>query len=366
MTHKLMTLAVIFAVGCAGFNVADADDDLDAGADDEAAQDSTGGGSSSSNDDSTGATPGGEAPAYIATMTHLEGGWSYDGPNGDEKFERDLIKIRAGMDIFNAAGGIMTVESEIPFSTKAIAVDSPIFTELLDAGFGVGTHCDITTTLNVSVTEMAAEFAKRKTPLDTLIGAENNLGCSGGASMSDWVLAADEAGFKYINGIVGFHYLSMDESARPPGWTNDYIIKEGHYHDPAPVELSARVHPFAMADATDFEPDPDGVIVANAGELGNLAFFAEKDAGEECAGSCALTSEDIDVALQHIDDGLAQRDPERVFKVDVYLPLMLFTDENSALVTSFIEQVNSQFVDTGRLEWGTQRQVYESFIAYNQ
>ena len=177
--------------------------------------------------------------------------------------------------------------------------------------------------------------------------------------------AAHKAGFKYINGIVGFHYLSMDLDARPDGWTDDAIFNGGHYHDASPVDLAHRMHPFMMADATDFDPDSDGVILANAGELGAIAKFAENENGEECVKSCPLTSEDVDIAIERIDESLSVRDPKRVFKVDLYLPLNLFTEKNRPVLQSFIEQVNTKFVDTGRLQWGTQRQVYEAYLAHN-
>ena len=363
MRHSITTFALMFALGCSA-QVGD-DTDSAAGAGGDSAQATNGSGGSDSTSSAAGQQPTDEAPAFIATMTHLESGWNYDGPDGDAKFDIDVLKIRTGMDIFSAAGGIMTVESEVPFSTKALALNSPIFTDLLAANFGVGSHCDIKSTLDISDEAMAEEFLLRKEPMDLLIGANNNLGCSGGASKSDWVLGAHLAGFKYINGIVGMHYLSMDEDARPEGWTDDSILNGGHFHDVSPVDLAHRMHPFMMADATDFEPDADGVILANPGELGSLPNFAELEKGQSCSNGCALTSEDVDVAIAKIEESLAVRDAGRVFKVDLYLPLMLFTEANRAVLESFIEQVNTTFVETGRLQWGSQRDVYEAYVAYN-
>lgn len=364
MRYPLLTLSFLFLFGCSAVSHQEAEESAGGGG--QAAASSEGGASPGSG--GAGATAengevGAEAPAFIATMTHLEGGWSYEGPQGEEKFAIDVSKIQRGMGIFSELGAVMTVESEIPFAEKAIATNSSIFTELLDAGFGVGTHCDITPTLDLSAEEMAVEFSARKAPMDTLIGAGNNLGCSGGGTRSDWVTAAHLAGFKYINGIVGFHYLPMGEEARPEGWTDDAIFKGGHYHDPSPVDLTHRMHPFMMADASDFEPDEDGVILANAGELGSLVNFSENELGEKCTKSCPLTTEDVDIAIDKIEQALSVRDAKRVFKVDVYMPLGLFVEKNRAVLSDFIGRVNSQFVETGRLTWGSQKDVYEAYVS---
>ncbi|MFP6687642.1 MAG: hypothetical protein VB934_23180, partial [Polyangiaceae bacterium] len=69
--------------------------------------------------------------------------------------------------------------------------------------------------------------------------------------------------------------------------------------------------------------------------------------------------------MARIEESLAVRDAGRVFKVDVYLPLVVFSEANRAVLESFIEQVNTKFVETGRLQWGSQRDVYEAYVAYN-
>ena len=309
----------------------------------------------------------GEAPAYIATMTHLEGDWSYsEGEGGDLRFQWDNNKIRDAMTLFEQEGGVMTVESEVPFATKELEMNEGIFDELLARGMGVGTHCDISSRLDISAEEMAEEFRLRKAPMDQLVGAENNLGCSGGASESDWATAASMAGFKYLNGLVSFHYLSMPVEARPgPIWTDEYIYN-GHNHEPAPQDLSHRVHPFMMANANDFEPDENGVILANPGELGRLASFYERSQGKTCSTACPLTEEDVELAIAALEEGLGVRDASRVLKMDVYLPLSEFTDEKMPMVAKFIQRVNEEFVDTGRLEWATQAEVYEGYVEWNE
>ena len=109
----------------------------------------------------------------------------------------------------------------------------------------------------------------------------------------------------------------------------------------------------------------DKLCVDLTGKYAMLHIPAELEKGQSCSKGCALTSEDVDVAMAKIEESLAVRDAERVFKVDLYLPLKLFNEANRAVLQSFIERVNTTFVETGRLQWGSQRDVYEAYVAYN-
>ena len=70
-------------------------------------------------------------------------------------------------------------------------------------------------------------------------------------------------------------------------------------------------------------------------------------------------------AVEKLNEGLEVRDPDRVVKMDVYLPLILFTDDNRDALGVFIDTINEEFVDTGKLQWATQRQVYEAYLEWN-
>jgi hypothetical protein len=308
-----------------------------------------------------------KAPIFITTMTHLEGNWDYGGNNGEKKFELDVKKIHTAMDTFDAHGALLTIESEIPFSTMAKKVQSDIFDQLMARGHGVGTHCDITPDVPVIPTdEFSQEFVARKTLMDDLVGAENNLGCSGGQGRNDWIAGAHLAGFKFIDGVVGFGYLSMDEDKRPEGWTDDYILKEGHYHDNIPVDLAERIHPFMMDDATDMVPDVPGKVLMSSGGLGRLDSFADQEEGIKCNPNCTLEDKDVDAVFKRIDEALAVHDSTRVGKVDIYFPLSIFKSGNLPHIDTFLARLKTDYIDTGKLTWTTQRGVYESYVAWNK
>ncbi len=305
-----------------------------------------------------------EAPMYISTMVHMEGNWNDD--EIEPLFLKHVDQIRLGMEIFDEYDAKLTVESEIPFSTAQINFGVNVLQELLDDGHGVGTHCDVGFREELmSVEEFAALLTERKELVDQLVGAENNRGCSGAGGVNDWALALAEAGFEYVDGLVGMHYLSMPEAERPDGWTDRYIRSEG-FHENAPVDLAQSIHPFEVADATDFVPDEDGVIVVSAGSIGRLDTFAESQTDDACirTESCALTTEDVDLEIEAIKEALELHDPTQVGKIDIYLPASIFTEENREVLEYFLAEVD-KLVQEGLLEWATQAEVYDAYVAWN-
>jgi hypothetical protein len=234
----------------------------------------------------------------------------------------------------------------------------------------VGTHCDIGySEPNMSVEEYAAMFTENKKLVDGLIGVENNLGCSGGGSVNDWALAASRAGFKYLDGIVGMHYLSMPLENRPgPEWTDEFI-RDGHFHLNSPVDLYQRIYLFGVADARDFNADANPVIVVSSGELGLFSAMAEK--GREYGGGQVLHDDeyafdqaDVDALLAVIREVDAKRDWTRIAKLCVYLPANAYEEVNEAVLRSFFSEMKA-LQEQGVVTWATQRQVYEAYVAWN-
>jgi hypothetical protein len=315
---------------------------------------------------STGAA---EAPLYLTTMTHMEGAWEDD--RNESLFLRHVEQLRYGMDLAEEYGAILTIESEKPFARGNTLWGVNIMAEVRDRGFGVGTHCDIGfNEPEMSVAQFARMFVENKTLVDNLIGAENNLGCSGGGSVNDWAQAASMAGFKYLDGIVSMHYLSMLMENRPGlEWTDEFI-RDGHYHLNSPVNLYQRIYPFEVASAQDFLPDENPVIVISSGELGLLSAMAEK--GREYEGGPILHDDeytfdnaDIDALVQKILEVDRNRDRTRIAKLCVYLPASAYMPENEELLRYFFSQMQA-LAQQGVINWATQKQVYEAYVAWNQ
>jgi len=309
----------------------------------------------------------GDAPLYMTTMTHMEHG--FDDDENQAVFEQHIQQLTYGMDLADAYGARLTIESEQPFAIANTKWSRNFMAEIAARGHGVGTHCDFGFRDEVMPPDKYSRFfAENKALVDALVGAENNLGCSGGGGANDWALAASMAGFKYLDGIVGMHYLSMPLANRPDNtWTDDYIRSEG-YHMNAPVDLYQRIYPFGVANAQDFVADEAPVIVVSSGEMGPLVGMAEgvgEVGGGQCRPECVLTDEDVNALVAKIMDINQKRDRSRVAKLTVYIPAALFVEENGDGLRYFFSQMQS-LAQQGIITWATQKQVYEAYVAWNQ
>jgi len=220
------------------------------------------------------------------------------------------------------------------------------------AGGGPGASLGLT---ERGVLDLVAEWRVRKVLVDELVGAENNLGCSGGGGLSDWVQAAELADFAYVDGIVGYHFLSTLPGARPPGWTNPAIFT-GLYHEPAPVLLEDRVHPVFLDDALDLQEDLGGDVLMSPGSIGRLESF-DGTMGD-------LTLADVAAALAALEDAVAAQNPTKVGKATFYLPAAIFTVANEPVLAEFFDEVQTRFVEPGRASWASQREVYDAVVAW--
>jgi hypothetical protein len=308
-----------------------------------------------------------DAPLFMTTMTHMEGNWNDDVI--EMVFLRHVEQLRFAMDLAGEYNALLTIESEKPFARANANWNLNIMAEVRDRGFGVGTHCDIGfNEPRMSIEEFAAMFAENKAAVDALVGVENNLGCSGGGSVNDWALAASMAGFKYLDGIVGMHYLAMPIQNRPSMEWTDEFIRNSHFHLNAPVDLDQRIYLFEVANALDFSPDENSIIVISSGELGLISAMAER--GREFGGSEPLHDDeypfdqsDIDALVGIIREVDRNRDRTRIAKLCTYLPASIYVEENESILRYLFEQMRN-LVDEGVISWATQRKVYEAYISW--
>ncbi|MCB8951505.1 MAG: hypothetical protein H6650_05775 [Ardenticatenales bacterium] len=299
------------------------------------------------------------APLLFTTMTHMEASFLDD--QDPDIFHAHVEQLRYGMKLFETYGAKMTIESEKPFARANAIWGTNVLLEAIMRGHGVGTHCDIGfNDPPMPIPQFAALLHENKVLVDDLVGAENNRGCSGAGGVNDWALAADMAGFDYVNGIVGMHYLSMPLQNRPDGWTDEYI-RQVAFHEQAPVDLAQRMHPFMVADAVDFVADEDGVILVSAGDLGRLDYMAEDGA---CAPDCPLTFADTNTLVRQILAAAALHDPTRVGKLSAYLPVDIYSHENEAPLRYFLMQMRHLETE-GIITWATQGEVLDTYSAWN-
>lgn len=301
------------------------------------------------------------APLYITTMTHMEGVFKDD--KDQALFLKHVEDLRWAMDLFDEYGAKLTIESEQSFATANIRWNQNFLQEVVDAGHGVGTHADFGASGKpLSLEELTQRFVENKKLVDQLVGADKNVGVSGGTGPTDWVLAASGAGFKFMDGVTGFGYLSMPLQERPAGWTDEYI-RQTAYHDPIPTDFSQRIYPIALADAKDLVPDKPGVLVVMGGDIGELASLAE--GRSNCAPKCTLTSEDVDKVVEAIDEALRIQDPQKVARINLHIPLTLFTRQNEELLRYFLDRIKT-YTASGDVLWATQLGSYQGFVDWNE
>ncbi|MBT3230842.1 hypothetical protein HN358_03645 [Candidatus Uhrbacteria bacterium] len=304
-----------------------------------------------------------EDQLYLTIMTHMEQSFMDD--KDEDVFLEHVEQLRYAMELAQEVGAILSIESEKPFAIANRAWSVPILREILEHGHGVQTHCDLGsryTGVDLTAEEYSEAFKENKILVDGLIGEENNIGCSGGAGINDWVTAASLAGFKYLNGIVAGHLLAMDYENRPgEKWTDDYISNEG-WHDNLPEDLYESIYPIPLADSNDLIADDDPVIIIMSGTIGPLYYQYED--GDLCIknGNCELTSEDIDTAVSTILDIAEHYDSERgVAKITIYVQSVLYDEENEMVLKYFFSEM-AKLEEQNIIQFGTHKEIYEAYI----
>ncbi len=295
-------------------------------------------------------------PLYFSVMIHMEEDWTDD--TNIALFQKHVDQLEWAMDIFEEYDAKLTIETEVPFATAVLDNDATILNDALDRGHGVGTHCgkDMDTS---SVSALTESYTERKALVDSIVGAENNRGCSGGWGTADYVIAATNAGFGYLDGVVYLAYLSMPRAERPDQVSNQDIIHI-YYHDPVIPEFGDHIYPRFLEDATDFEEDPGGDIVLLNGELGEISSLYE--GRSTCAPDCELTEDDFEYVYDKIETAYEIRDDSRVAHLYVHAPLNTFVESNEALLRSWLSEMQ-ELQTEGNIQWATQGEVYNAKLS---
>ena len=106
-------------------------------------------------------------------------------------------------------------------------------------------------------------------------------------------------------------------------------------------------------------------VLLNAGGLGRLDAFGDEEKGVRCNPDCTFEDEDIEAAFRRIDEALAVHDTTRIGKIDIYFPLSSFQAGKLSYIESFLSRLKAEYIDTGKLKWATQREVYEAYMSWN-
>lgn len=300
-----------------------------------------------------------DAPLYFTTMTHMEEDWKDDEIH--PLFTKHVTQIRSAMDLFDEYGAKLTIESAEPFAKANTTWGVNILKEVVGREHGVGTHAGFRLDEDsLTLETYAAKFAEGKAYVDALVGAENNQGVSGGFAYDGWVEAAAKGGFKYLDGLTALGYLSMPLENRPQGFTDTYI-RNVAYHDSIPPSFADRLYMYDLKDSTDLVPDDDGVLTIMGGEIGELSSIAE--GRSTCTPDCTFDQSDIDAVVSDIRQAAAIRDTSKVARINVHIPLALFTEDGEPLMRKFLAAIKP-FADDGTIIFATQLDAYKAYAAF--
>ena len=306
-------------------------------------------------------------PIHFAVMVHLEGNLQFPTQQSLTTYDQS---VRSTIDLFSTNGGRLTVESEKPYADAAAkwAASDNALKYSLSKGMGVGTHCDMTDNQT-----NASDFATNKGKVDAHVGAENNLGCSGGWVKGDWANAAYDGGFKYLDGVVMRSYLGVPEANRPvnPSTGKPYTdteITTVVYHDPAPQDLMQRIYPRKLANTNDLEGDADGRLLLLTGEIGEITSLYE--GRSNCFPNCMLTQDDFDAVISTLEQVYAAKDHSKFAMMYMHFPMGtlrpdpggLTTDQKIQLTSTWLQKMGA-LQSEGKIVWVTMKEAYEGFVA---
>ena len=311
--------------------------------------------------------PPASKPLNFAAYLHLEAELKF--PN-EKTYNQVNAQLKEIIDLFDKYDAKITIESAMPYAEAANKWGNDMLNYALDKGMGVGTHCDFSTTNTPNPTVTSEDFENLKEKVDAIVGTSNNIGCSGGFGAENWVQAAHDGGFSYLDAPVMNVYLRIPEENRPinPETNKPYTdeeIEKVYYHDPAPPDIRDRIYPRMLKDVQDLEEDKDGILLLMTGGLGEISSLYE--GRKNCFPNCKLTQEDIDYIFENIDNVNNFKDNSRVSVLDTHFPLKTLSvppekkEEKLKIVEGWLKKMQ-EYQQQGKIKWVTMKEVYEEYI----
>ena len=310
--------------------------------------------------------PPASKPLNFAAYLHLEAESKF---SNSKAYNQTNAQLKEIIDLFGKYDAKITIESSMPYAEAAGKWGEDMLNYALDKGMGVGTHCDFSTTNTPNPTVTSEDFENLKEKVDAIVGASNNIGCSGGFGAENWVQAAHDGGFSYLDAPVMNVYLRIPEENRPinPETNKPYTdeeIEKVYYHDPAPPDIRDRIYPRMLKDVQDLEEDKDGILLLMTGGLGEISSLYE--GRKNCFPNCKLTQEDIDYIFENIDNVNNFKDNSRVSVLDTHFPLKTISvprerkEEKLKIVEGWLKKMQ-EYRQQGKIKWVTMKEIYEEY-----
>lgn len=306
-------------------------------------------------------------PIFLTSMIHLEGDARDDQALGF--FLQTVGYLEDAMDLAETYCAVQTIESERPFARASTWWNQQVLRDALLRGHGVGTHCDVGFARPTpSYVEYVRDLRANKDLVDGLVGSANNTGCSGAGGELDWVNGLSDAGFTYVNGVVGMHYLAVPLRNRPDGYSDTAIRSDGLYHNQVPIDLLDRTYLRTLKNTMDLEHDDDGILVLSSGSLGKLqgieegAYWSEADL--DPVGDVELSLDDVDALVEVIESIDEDRDRSRVSKLTIMSHAQDWDQshlEKRVVMEYFLRRMK-MLADQGIIQWAAEKQVVDMYL----
>jgi hypothetical protein len=299
-------------------------------------------------------------PLYVGLSVHLEGyplGNSQTGYN-QEVYERYSERILAYSDLANEYDMPITWETSNLIGPSA-TFEPNVLKELYKRGDGVGIHADLGGNPRLSGDQEAFTSQLRQLRADMEAMGIPVVHASGICSELDWVTAARQVGIQATSGIVNYCLRSLPGEQQPPDIQACEGPGDGMCHDPYPGEFPAALHPWRAADGSSWTTPADNglLIVPTVGTIHGL-HEAKLASGSHTHND--MTEEDVDVALELIEDALAARAPGQINAFFFVWSFGQAIDEQ--LLHGFFEGLQ-EYVDRGDIVWQTVPELIETYRA---
>lgn len=306
-------------------------------------------------------------PIFLTSMIHLEGDSRDDEARGF--FLQTVEYLDDAMDLAESYCAVQTIESEQPFARASSWWNRQVLRDVLLRGHGVGTHCDVGFELPTpGFVQYVRDLRTNKGLVDRLVGSDNNTGCSGAGGELDWVNGLSDAGFTYVNGVVGMHYLAVPLGNRPDGYTDTAIRTEGLHHNQVPIDLLDRTYLRTLKNTMDLEHDEDGILVLSSGSLGKLQGIEEgsywSEADLDPVEDVELSLGDVDALVELIESIDEDRDRSRVSKITIMSHAQDWDQsnlENRVVMEYFLRRMKI-LADQGTIQWAAEKQVVDIYL----
>jgi len=288
-----------------------------------------------------------DAVLLIGVMIHLEGR-DLDTKGKHDKYREEIMTYA---NLFDKHAAIPTWEARDPLSS-CIEYDDPFLAQLASRGHGVGVHADVGAPIPPDYTQedFAAELGVLYRALEWQGVAPQHV--SGICSELDWVDAAAEAGFTFVTGIVDYCLKSLDEEHKRVADCESPV----DCHDPYPVALEDRLHPWRASEDDWTVDSVDGPLLILPEAITSLPGLVE-----ETTGPPVLTEADIAVYTAHLEDAIALADPERVNTFFLLWSIGAYQEPEA--VEQWLQAIQP-YVDAGQVRWASLPDMAAAHVAW--